>query len=301
MSYQVRSSVGRCVALACLVVFVSASVAAAAPTVTITSPSAEATVSRSASPTLAVAGSATFDPPVASTRQFFLRQDACGTDSNNPHLSVRQGRDGGNGCGYVTQPANEVLHTLGEALTWSYTSADGVPFTLDTAGRLTGTIVVTSGFKTAVGQATTEVTVTGVSGTRTLTLGTVSKTYLVTPTQASYEIPLDVDVDDAVGQAALSSLTVDVVMRGVAVPIHGYVELNGKSFLTVPIRDAGTVEVSSSPTFPPTTTVQASLGQAGGWTAKIPTPAAGTQTIYARARQGATTVDAQPVTITVTP
>ena len=42
-----------------------------------------------------------FATPAAETTRFYLRRDGCGTASDNPHLSVTSGTDGGDGCGLV--------------------------------------------------------------------------------------------------------------------------------------------------------------------------------------------------------
>ena len=74
-------------------------VAAGGPSVTITSPGAGQKVSARHSTYVAVAGTASFATPAATTTRFYLRRDGCGTASDNPHLSVTSGTDGGDGCG----------------------------------------------------------------------------------------------------------------------------------------------------------------------------------------------------------
>src|SRR5437868_612947 len=73
----------------------------ATTSVTITTPKANQKVSQKQNPYLAVAGTATFADTTAGTTRFFLRRDGCGTSSDNPHLSVTSGTDGGDGCGLI--------------------------------------------------------------------------------------------------------------------------------------------------------------------------------------------------------
>jgi hypothetical protein len=76
--------------------------ASAGPTaVTFTTPKSGSSVSLKANPYLAVAGGVTFATATAKTTRFYLHRDGCGTSNDNPHLSVQNGDDAGDGCGLV--------------------------------------------------------------------------------------------------------------------------------------------------------------------------------------------------------
>lgn len=143
-----KTAVAGMVALAMSLV---ATTAEAAPAVVITSPAEGDTISRSASPQITVAGGVTFDEPEPTTRQFFLRRDACGgSAAQNLRLETESGTDGGNGCGYIppgwnifTEVSNVV--PIGDFDHHYPTLAgepnDGVPLTYDGTRPVTGTIV----------------------------------------------------------------------------------------------------------------------------------------------------------------
>jgi hypothetical protein len=276
--------------------------AATAPTISITSPANGATFSRSIWETIPVTGNATFGEPVATTRTFYVRRDGCGTAADNPHLSVQQGTDAGDGCGSLfPQPA---ISATGDP----FSAVNGVPFTLDATKKITGTIKFSSyqgieggpvGF--GVGQVTMTARLTGIVGNQSRVLGSATATHLVTPSQVEYTTPIDITPPAADNGKRVSGLTLDLSFTGPAV-LCDFVAMSGASFVTIPILDVGTVEVSSdSATFAPAKTVQATMATDGTWSAEVVVPNTGPRKIYARAIQtGSSTVNATPVSITVT-
>src|SRR5437868_3530945 len=69
--------------------------------VTITSPKAGQSISLKKNPYLAVAGGVSFAAADPGGTTFYLRRDGCGSNNDNPHLSVTSGEDAGDGCGLV--------------------------------------------------------------------------------------------------------------------------------------------------------------------------------------------------------
>ena len=267
------------------------------PSITITSPSGGQSFSRAIFDTITVQGVAAFPPPAAATRKFFLRRAGCGTATDNPHLSVVGGTDGGDGCGQVADPA------AGAAT--SYPAINGLGFLLDTAGKAKATIVSSSfqglegspGF--GAGNVTLTTTLSGRVGNATKTIGTGTVTYLVTPGTPTYSNTVEMTLSPALADAVVSSLTLAIDYSG-AGALHGYTALNDSSFVELPIFDPGVVEVSDSATFSAARTVAAQFQPDGTWVAEIDTPSAGNRTINARAVQVGTKVTASPVAITVT-
>src|SRR5438477_7232848 len=95
---------------------------AAGPSVTITTPAQGQKISARHNTYIAVAGTASFTTPAAATTRFYLRRDGCGTSSDNPHLSVTSGTDGGDGCGLVLTSIVGAGGTVDQAASVDYPS-----------------------------------------------------------------------------------------------------------------------------------------------------------------------------------
>lgn len=277
-----------------------ASAASAAPVIAITSPTNGSSVSAS-SELMDVAGTVSFDAPVATARRWFLRRDDCGGTADNPHLSTKQGSDGGDGCGNLLAPVS------GNAE--SYSAVDGLPATLE-AGEITGQLTVSSfqglvGSPVGVGagQWTANITIGGSDATgRFVTVAQISETYLVTPNAPENTVPFSAPLDASLVGSQLRSLTMDVeVVPDPGSGLHGFIGASGTSYFDLPILDAGTVQVSTSTSFSPSTTATATVNPDGTWHAEVPTPSVGTRQVRARAIQSGVTTTAAPVTITVVP
>ncbi len=163
---------------------------------------------------------------------YFLRRDDCGTDFDNEHLSTTAGSDS-EGCGFLAGPANELLGQVGDPLIYAFAQDDGVTYTLDGEGTVTGTIA-TSGFLgdgSSAGLVTVEVEVTARVGNARRVLASITDT-----APAALEDPVvsfSAPVDAAFAGADVSSLRVDVIIRGAhanTVPA-----MSGASFVDLPI------------------------------------------------------------------
>jgi hypothetical protein len=264
--------------------------AATAPTISITSPAPGATISKAVSDTILVNGTATFDVPVAATRTFYLRRDACGgSAAQNTRLSTASGTDGGDGCGNLIGGASTA--------TTNYPAENGLPLTVDTTKAAKVTIVVSSFTGLGgVGNQQITATLTGRAGSTTKTLGSGSQSILLTPGTDAYTYEITIPIANP--GAPISTLNLALAIGGGFQ--HGHVNLNSASFVELPILDTGRVDVSSdSSTFAASKTAQAVLNGDGTWTAEIVTPSVGSRKIYARAVQGGLTTNATPVSITV--
>src|SRR5947208_3589197 len=80
---------------------VAGAAASSATSVQITTPKYGSTVHLGASPYTAVAGTVSFAAATPQATRFYLRRDDCGGSNDNPHLSVVNGTDAGDGCGLV--------------------------------------------------------------------------------------------------------------------------------------------------------------------------------------------------------
>jgi hypothetical protein len=252
-----------------LIAVPAAAAAATAPTVAITSPVAGQTISKAASDTITVLGNAGFGTPVAADRTFYLRRDDCG-GSDNPHLSIVQGSDGGDGCGNLIGGVSAAPET--------YAAVDGVPFTLDTS-RKAHITVVTGSFSGAGGVGNQSVTAKLFGGSGLLGQG--SQTILVTPGTDQYTYGFDITLADQ--SDPVTDLSLELTITGGFG--HGFVQMNGASFLDVPIMDTGSIKVSTSSS----NFTYATIEDDGTWSAELNTPSAGNRTITALATQGEST------------
>lgn len=273
----------------------------AATSVSVTTPAEGATISRSANPSLAVTGLSEFDQPQQADSLLYMRRTLCASGDDDSNLStVKPNASHQSGCGFIAQPANEVLITTGDpGLSTNYPSED-FAFTLDASKPITGTIRLNGG----VGQATTELTLTGqTSSGQEVLLGTASETYTVTG--AVKNMAWSIQPAATEDKKDFSSIKLNIRVRGVNV-LHGGVDhRNGVSTLTVPVWTASFGQkvqfAIDSPSFSGGATKTATLSADGlSWTGSTLTPAVGNHKLYVRAVQGSTTTTTTPVSFTVT-
>ena len=288
-----------------IAVVLAALPALATPTIAITSPVEGETVFRS-DETFTAAGTATFDTALPADRTFYMRRDGCGTTADNPHLSIVQGTDAGEGCGDLRNGAPYAAFDAGAPDPFadgdSYSPVNGLPVTLDGSKTVRGTLSwgSWSGLNDA-GAYTVRFTLAGLKGNQGVVIGTDDVAVTNTPgtaepVVANYEIAIPAALDRAV----LSSLTLTPRFTG-ATAMTGYINYSGASFLKVPVMDTGLVEVSTSATFSATATRPATLMADGTWIGDLPVPAVGARKVYARAIQNGAKIVSAPVSITVVP
>ena len=292
-------------AVAATALAASFAVAATGPSTTVTSPSAGQKVSLRRNPYVAVAGSAAFSSPTAQSTRFYLRRDGCGTASDNPHLSVTSGTDGGDGCGLVLTSFVGAGGTVDQGASVDYPTTDGMPLTLDAARTVTGTIDlesfgITDPLAAGTGLLTVTVDLEALYQGNGVEIGSDSENVLVTPNQTDYPVAFTVQSNGALDRADLSGIDMRVHVQGPYV-FSGFVGNSGKSWVDVPSWSASfgqSVQVSvDDPSF--ANAVPARL-DGTSWSVAVPTPALGQHTIYARAAQGYATGSAASQTFTVT-
>jgi hypothetical protein len=278
---------------------------AAGPSVTITSPTAGQKISAHRNTYVAVAGTASFATPAAQTTRFYLRRDGCGTSSDNPHLSVVDGTDGGDGCGLVLSSFVGPGGTVDQGAFVDYPSADGMPLSLDASRAVTGTIDlqsfgITDPAAAGAGVLTLRVDLESLDQGNGIAVGSDSETVLVTPAQTDYPVSFTIQPNGALDRADLSGLDLRVHVEG-PYAFSGFIGNSGKSWLDTPSWSASANQ-----------SVQVSLDDASfaspvparidgtSWSVALPTPALGTHTVYARAAQGFDSGTAAARTFTVT-
>ncbi|MDX6578576.1 MAG: hypothetical protein QOJ47_125 [Gaiellales bacterium] len=280
----------RAAALIAIAAATAAIAAASGPSVTITSPTAGQKISLRHNPYTAVAGTASFATPSAQATRFYLRRDGCGTANDNPHLSVTSGADGGDGCGLVLTIVG-VGGTADQGAFVDYPSTDGMPLTLDASRPVTGTIDlqsfgITDPLAAGTGLVTVSVSLEALNQGNGVSVGSDSETVLITPTQTEYPVAFTIQPNGVLDRADLSGLDLRVHVEG-PYAFSGFIGNSGKSWTDVPAWSASfnqSVQVAlDDPSF--TNAVAARLSGTT-WSVALPTPSAGTHTVYAESTQG---------------
>ncbi|MGN6799119.1 MAG: hypothetical protein ACTHKS_13350 [Gaiellaceae bacterium] len=257
--------------------------AASGPTATISSPTAGQKVSIHHTPYLAVAGTAAFATPAAETTRFFLRRDGCGTSSDNPHLSLTSGTDGGDGCGLILNAVVGLGGDVDQGAFVDFPATDGMPLALDASRSISGTIDITG---TGAGAVEVDVSLEGLVGGQGVPVGSTTTTTVLDPTVSDNPVAFTMQPDASLAGADLQGLDLRVHIHGPALDA-GFIGLSGKSSVDVPSFTASvnrSVDVSlDDPTF-----ANAVAGRLSGttWSVAVPTPAVGAHTVYVRATQG---------------
>jgi hypothetical protein len=272
-----------------LLAIVGAVSAASTPSVTIKKPK---TVSLKKVPNLTLSGTAAFTTPAPVSTQFFLRRDGCGTATDNPHLSITSGTDGGEGCGFVG--GNGIVSTVAKGLfSVDYPSTDGMPMYLDTTRTIDGVLDLQNDAAGA-GQVTLDFTLEALVNGEGIVVGADSENVLVTPDQSDYPVEFHITPATDLEGATLSGIDLNVYMHG-PYSDSGFIGNSGKSWVTVPGYSASTsrgVQLSiDDPDFgnPVAATLDSTVR---AYNATVPTPAVGKHTVYARSTQG---FDTSPV------
>ncbi|HVM11555.1 MAG TPA: hypothetical protein VM638_03640 [Actinomycetota bacterium] len=114
--------------------------AAAQPTVAITAPADGSTISRSATPQIAVSGQSAFEEPVPTGRNLYLRWDGTDDSCGATYLSDNNGPDEGNGCAFVAGIASVTPDEDDFTVSYSSGAEVATPITIDATRRITGTM-----------------------------------------------------------------------------------------------------------------------------------------------------------------
>ncbi len=299
-------------AVAAVAVLALAGPASAEPVLTVTSPAAGDTVSRSATPQLAIAGTAAFDAPEATETKYFLRQNVCSNASTDTRsLSTTFSTSDAASCGYngFITPMNEVFNTIDgqPALTIAFPMEDvSLPITLDASRPIAGVLRVSSfsvnGVAVGAGLAVVDVRLTGTVGGMEQALGSTTVEYQALPgSAAGTDVAWSINPDATLDKKDVSTLNLEVTIRGMNA-LHGWLNYRGLSHLTIPRYTTSftpRVEVAIGTGAFSATGVTLSP-ETGTWTATRPTPAVGAHVIKARAVQGGSVSATQEIAIQVT-
>lgn len=272
---------------------------ASTTSVTITTPKTGQSVSLHKNAYLAVAGGVSFAATTAGSTRFFLRRDGCGTSNDNPHLSVTNGTDAGDGCGLIVNSVAGPGGDADQASFIDFPASDGMPLALDAGRPITGQVSLTGA---QLGMAYVDVTLEALVNGQAVTLGSATGSALLDPTADHTPVPFTVQPDVSLDGSDLQALDLRVHVHGPYI-YSGFMSLNGNSYVDVPSYAASvnkSVEVSlddSSFSSPIPARIDAS---GSGWSVAIPTPAVGKHTIYARSAQGFDTSAPASVAFSVT-
>ena len=261
--------------------------------VTITTPKPGQSISLKRNPYLAVAGTVTFAAANPSSTRFYLRRDDCGGSNDNPHLSVVNGTDAGDGCGLLVSSIVGVGGTVDSGAFVDFPTTDGMPLTFDSSHNVTGTIDLqnfglVSPLSAGVGLLTVDVTMEALDHGDGVPIGSDSETVLITPTPTDYPVSFTIQPNAALDKADLSGIDLRVHVGGPFV-FSGFIGNSGKSFTDIPSYTASVTQ-SVQISLDDATFGSALAGRIGAsnttWSVAVPTPVVGKHTLYARSTQG---------------
>jgi hypothetical protein len=264
--------------------------------VTITSPKSGSSTSLHQNPYTAVAGTVAFAAANPQSTRFYLRRDGCGTSNDNPHLSIVNGTDAGDGCGLILNQVGPV-GDVDQSSFIDFPASDGMPVALDGTSPINGQVALSGA---QVGLAEVDVTLEALIGGQAVTIGTASGSAVLDPTATDTPVPFTIAPNTSLDGSDVQALDLRVRIHGPNV-YSGFVTLNGASYVDLPSYTASvnrSVSISvDDPSF--SSPIPARLDSSGSsWSVAIPTPAAGKHTIYAESTQGFTT--SAPATTTWT-
>jgi hypothetical protein len=255
----------------------------AGTSVTITTPTQHTRTSARHDAWLAVAGTAAFADTSAGTTRFYLRRDGCGSANDNPHLSVTSGTDAGDGCGLILNAVTGLGGDADQAAFVDFPASDGMPLALEGTQPIQGQVALAGA---QVGLAEVDVTLDALVGGQPVEIGSATGSAVLDPTGNDTPVPFTIQPNVSLDGADVQALDLRVHIHGPNV-YSGFIALSGESWVDLPSYAASVneaVEVSlDDPTF--AEAVPARL-DGSDWSLALPTPAAGTHTLYARSTQG---------------
>ena len=278
---------------------VAGAAASSATSVQITTPKPGSTVHLGASPYTAVAGTVSFAAATPQATRFYLRRDDCGGSNDNPHLSVVNGTDAGDGCGLVLTSVVGLGGDVDHGAFVDFPSTDGMPLAFDSGQNVTGTIDLESLAGAGTGLLEVDVSMEALDHGNGVTIGSDSESVLITPLAADYPVAFTIQPNPALAGHDLSGIDLRVHVHGPFV-FSGFIGNSGKSWTDVPSYAASVNQA-----------VQVSLDDASfsspiparisgsSWSVAIPTPAVGKHTLYAESTQGFDTSAPASTTFTV--
>jgi hypothetical protein len=278
---------------------------ASSTSVTITSPKEGQSFSQKRVPNLPVYGSVSFAAATPDSTTFYLRRDGCGTSSDNPHLSITNGTDAGDGCG-LTVTVVGVGGDVDANAYVDYPSSDGMPVSFDASRNITGVLDLdgfsVQGTGIAAGLIEVDVSMEALVNGQGVPMGSDSESVLATPGTNDYPVNFTISPNQQLDKADISAIDLRVHVHG-PYAFSGFIANSGKSYVNVPGYTASVnraVQLSlDDPNF--SSTIPVAINSAyTGWSVVIPTPATGKHTLYVRSTQGFDTSDTVVRHFTVT-
>src|SRR2546430_1914657 len=167
-------------AVALTAALVSGAAASSSTSVKITTPKSGSTIKLGSNPYTAVAGTVSFAAATAQATRFYLRRDDCGGSNDNPHLSVVNGTDAGDGCGLVLTSVVGLGGDVDHGAFVDFPSTDGMPLAFDPGQNVTGTIDLESLAGAGTGLLEVDVSMEALDHGNGVTIGSDSES-MVTP------------------------------------------------------------------------------------------------------------------------
>lgn len=167
---------------------------------------------------------------------FFLRQEGCGTEQAPGRLEPKAGGDSATGCGTIGGlPFNELLGSA-EPFT---TSGKGLPINLDPSRKVVGQLAAGSWIGNGAGGAGEVAFDVALVGTNAagekLDFGSTTVTGTALPGEDVVLVPFELAVPATASKAALKSLTLEVLQRGMNLGMSAQ-QLDGDSYVVLPTR-----------------------------------------------------------------
>lgn len=320
------------VVVAVVVVAALVSPAGAAGTITITSPADGASISRSATPQIALAGTVAFAAPVPVERKFYMvgeHRTSCNTVTTPgggtcPDRLILEPKDESSQRDRLASQVSvgSSCTTLGCVNNWqtmepgSFSGENsGVPYTLDTSNPVTGVFTLRwddEGVALSAGQAKVTFELTGVTGGQEVSLGETSASKLVLPgAAATHEFSFSIQTPAEFNKKDFTYLWLETRVGGTyrdpsqTTHTRPFVVQGGASYMVVPGYSASfgppsvQVAVDRGAYSSQGTTLSPDLTS---WSGSVPTPKrnGGPYTIKARALQGVVPLAETSMRITVT-
>jgi hypothetical protein len=167
--------------------------------------------------------------PVPVELPYFLRMDA---ECTAPSLSLVDAEDPD--CVYGDGGLADAYQEAGLLdMVAHYVAADGLPFVLDTARHVTGSIGIRGWNGAGVGDAQVDITLFGTIAGEEVELGTYSEAYTPLP-QETKVIELDLEIDPAFAGATIEGLKLDIYSHGLTLGGRGVEHDEPVSMIKVP-------------------------------------------------------------------
>ena len=199
--------------------------------------------------------SGTTDAAEAPTARYNLANEGTDCGAGDAPFLTTEARTTDRNCGYVGGglPFGEAFHVAGQESGRTFATKGLKPgeslLVADADRDAAGVVVVRNGSQQGValpggGQVVADIAMRVRVGRTTLDLGSQTLDGVVRPGSGSISLPFSFDLPDALAGAAVDGVEVDLNVRGVHL-FHGFMHLNGNTYVDVPTVVAEPVEVTA--------------------------------------------------------